>query len=237
VGSYAVCCVMSTPPPFSRLNNDVSEELQIKVKASEDGGSTAPVLKATASASLVLAALLVWLSAVQDPLQRRVLICAIPSVMMLFLSLVAYKVTVPTDIMSAFQHLAAGLLVSAVSCELVPTLLAAPNDVPNIVGIIGGFAGGISILTLLSTCCSAETEEGDEQEALAHTPRGLTSLEHARRAALLQSPPFPFALVTAVTTDAFVDGLLVGISSGASLQANAVKSHWPPTMPTQSGRA
>ena len=209
-------------PGFKRLDEDKDEEALIKQHA-QTSESRAAALQATIGAPTILISLLLLLQYTEEPTLRRVLICAVPSIMMLFMSLVAYKLQVPTDVMSAFQHLAAGLLVSAVAVELVPTLLEAPNDIPTLLAIVGGFAGGIGILMLLATMSSDEAEEDEaEDDALARTPRGLTHLEHARRAAVQQAPPYPFALVAAVTTDAAVDGLLVGIASGAtSSQANA----------------
>lgn len=178
-------------------------------------------VQAGMGSTLVLGALLYTLQFTHGT-QRRWLICAIPSVQMLFMSLVAYSVTVPTDVMSAFQHLAAGLLVSAVSVELVPTMMGAPSDASNMFGMVVGFAAGIGMLTLMSTLCGGEgVEDEEEEEAMARTPRGLTNIEHAKRAALQATPPYPAALMMAVTTDASIDGLLVGVASGSSLRANA----------------
>jgi zinc transporter, ZIP family len=214
---------------FARLHEDRVEETKIKEvhgasdPPSESGGSAATIPTIIGAPS-ILALLLYLVQTTESHALRRMLICAIPSVMMLFMSLVAYRLTVPTDVMSAFQHLAAGLLISAVSVELVPPLLEAPSDLTTMLAIVGGFAAGIGMLTMLATFCEADEADEDEseQDALARTPRGLTHLEHARRAATQSAPPYPFALVAAVTTDAAVDGLLVGVASAAvSAQADA----------------
>ena len=187
------------------------------VPAPPDDGSRGAAIQASVGAPAVLVVLLLVLQRTDDALQKRMLICAIPSLMMLLMSLIAYKLQVPLNVMSAFQHLAAGLLIAAVSAELVPTLLEAPSDGSHMVAMVIGFGCGIGMLTLLATCCEAEDEDEDEDEALARTPRGLTNIEHARRAVAQTSPAYPYALVAAVTTDAAVDGLLVGISSDSTL--------------------
>ena len=171
----------TTPPlQFSRLEEDKEEESRIKLPlapadtdiklplTAADTDSRVAAIQTAIGAPTVLFLLLTWLQNTEAPPLRRMLICAIPSVMMLFMSLVAYRLTVPTDVMSAFQHLAAGLLISAVSVELTPPLLEAPSDLFTMLAIVGGFAAGIGILTLLSTCCEAEDDEDDEsgQDAL-----------------------------------------------------------------------
>jgi len=213
----------TSPSHFKRLKEDEDEEMRMKTVVSTRRSHP---IQAAVGATTLLLLLMLLLRQVEGE-QRRLVICVIPSVMMLFMSLVAYSLVVPTDVMSAFQHLAAGLLVSAVSVELVPTMMEAPNDASNLVGMIGGFAAGIGALTALSTFCGSEVDEDADEEALARTPRGLTAIGHAQRAAVQAAPPFPFALVFAVTTDAAVDGILLGLASSATVGeggANAVRA-------------
>ena len=172
---------------------------------------------------------------------------AIASAAMLLCSLIGYGATVPIKLLAAFQHLAAGLLVSSVAVELIPPIMAAPNTPLINACIVGGFVGGTAAFFALGTYCSApEDEEGDESEEVneavaalstrdehvvlpapaaaptgtpprtPRTPRGLTKIAHVRRAAALQAPPYPGALVAAIVVDSAVDGLLIGLASASA---------------------
>ena len=57
-----------------------------------------------------------------------------------------YGLQVSLKVTWAFQHLAAGLVLSAVVVEMIPIIMKAPNDIPNTLAILVGFCAGIGIL-------------------------------------------------------------------------------------------
>ena len=89
-------------------------------------------------------------------------LCLIPSAVMLVASLLALSVTVPTRIVSAMQHLAAGIVLSAVAVELVPPILMAPNDAYTLVAMTLGFLAGIGTLLLVSAVSADDEDEDDD---------------------------------------------------------------------------
>ena len=102
-------------------------------------------------------------------------------------------ITVPAKIVSALQHLAAGIVLSAVAVELraqhplepgasfsqrepppltvractsdaVPIISDAPNDLGTTMSITVGFAVGITLFLLIGKFCSADADEYDEDD-------------------------------------------------------------------------
>jgi len=117
---------------------------------------------------------------------------------------------------------------SAVSIELLPIMIAAPNDLPNVAAIVIGFLGGYSCLLSISLLCP---EPSEEDESLPIVADHLLSKGLSRRTSLLQkvrdyeesrSAPFPFLVVFAIVVDAGIDGLLIGISSVSSAKAGFI---------------
>ena len=87
----------------------------------------------------------------------------IPSVVMTAMSFLVYGVEPSTNAMSGFQHLAAGIVLSAVAVELMPLIMSAPNDVYHTGGIIVGFLAGIATFLSLGAFCEKEDEEDAEE--------------------------------------------------------------------------
>ena len=238
---------------FQRLDEDREEEQRIK------GGTATALTQQTPSSepdrrvlnicvAVAISILPVLLAgavrrfqpgAVADAMSKA----SVASAAMMMCSFVGYGVSVPIRLLAAFQHLAAGLLVSSVAVELVPPIMEAPNSLRYNIAIIGGFVGGTAAFFALGAYCG-EPEEEDEDEASAskegaeaaaavgsnggtprgtpRTPRGLTKLAHVQRAAELPAPPYPGALVAAVVVDSSVDGLLIGLASASAVEvANA----------------
>lgn len=217
---------MAAPPPFQRLEGDRAEETAIKsgvVATSPAAPGQLGVLRVTLALAASSSPLLIALAcrhvvpgAVADAMGKS----AIASAAMLLCSLVGYGVTVPTRLLAAFQHLAAGLLVSSVSVELVPTIMSAPNDLRYNAAIVFGFIGGTAAFFALGAFCGAPEDEESEAEdgTPATTPRGITKLSHVQRASQMVSPPYPGALVAAVLVDSAVDGLLIGLASASATE-------------------
>lgn len=55
------------------------------------------------------------------------------------------QVTAPLRLVAALQHLAAGIVLSAIAVELVPVILAAPNSVDCTIGIAVGFISALMV--------------------------------------------------------------------------------------------
>jgi ZIP family zinc transporter len=95
-------------------------------------------------------------------------LCAAPAGIMLIFSVAVYGLTVPVRIMSALQHLAAGIVLSAVAVELVPIINEAPRDAANNAAIVVGFMGGIALFLVLGAFCEHEHEHEHEDQTGGH---------------------------------------------------------------------
>ena len=219
---------------FQRLADDQAEEAAIKGRATtpireKPPHATLDVCKPIAALALsLLPLILARVSAdfVPSAVSTAMNKAAIASAAMMFCSLIGYGVTVPVKLLAAFQHLAAGLLISSVAVELVPPIMQAPNDLKSNVAIVCGFVGGTVAFFALGAYCGAPEEDEESAdaapaEATPRTPRGITKLAHVRNAAGLAMPPYPGALVAAVAVDSAVDGLLIGLASASAEVANA----------------
>lgn len=170
-------------------------------------------------------------------------LCTGPSVVMLVVSLLAFSISVPEKVVSAMQHLAAGIVLSAVSIELVPEIMRAPNDLATIAGMTIGFVAGIALFLAVGTFCADDDEDGEDGTATdkyaeaaepmtatttrrnsTKPPLGVVgrmrSVQVVEQYALPQQ--FPTNLLIAVGTDALVDGLLIGIASASGRNAGVV---------------
>lgn len=91
-------------------------------------------------------------------------LCTVPSLIMLFCSFIALHVRVPNVVVAALQHLAAGIVLSAVAVELVPRILTAPDDVPTLLAMTAGFASGIGMFLLLGKFCGHDDHDDDDDD-------------------------------------------------------------------------
>ena len=175
-----------------------------------------------------------------DALTDALLLAAAPALVMLLLSLFALSVRVPDVVVSALQHLAAGIVLSAVAVELVPGIMAAPSDAMTTAGMTIGFVAGIGMFLVLGKFCSHDDEVEDEDEEYTYRRDSVDSIgpsfstpdRNASKRQLARThshderngnaPSFPFVLTVAVCIDALVDGLLIGISSASGAEAGVV---------------
>jgi len=166
----------------------------------------------------------------------------LPATAMFLMSLMAMKVTVPVRVVAGFQHLAAGIVMSAVAVELVPMVMQSQNTNANIAGMVIGFMLGISTFLLIGAFCEEpEEDDEDEEEALPKPSTKVTALvdsgggvskrikstlrsklnqvrshlAHAATGGSTKIPAYPSAIAFAVCMDAFIDGFLIGISSAS----------------------
>jgi ZIP family zinc transporter len=170
-------------------------------------------------------------------------LCLAPSVLMLVMSLLAFSIRVPPTVVSALQHLAAGIVLSAVSIELMPVLMEAESDPLTTISMTIGFGLGIALFLALGAFCGKgdEATANPESETDGHNaaaePLFAAPVRHASvsRLSLMKSaqdhfevraqnaaPQFPVGLFVAVGTDALVDGLLIGIASTSGANAGKV---------------
>ena len=75
---------------------------------------------------------------------------SVPAICMLLFTIIGLKIKVSDNISGALQHFAAGLLLSAVGSELLPTLLNANGIKENLYATIGFFAG-MGVLIILGS--------------------------------------------------------------------------------------
>jgi hypothetical protein len=87
------------------------------------------------------------------------------------------QLTVPVRIVSALQHLAAGIVLSAIAVELVPVILATPNTTGCTVGIVVGFIGALMVSAHAPALCSVRAY--DCLHECARTSSYDTSFEKA----------------------------------------------------------
>lgn len=151
---------------------------------------------------------------------------------MLLVSLLAYKFTMPPLGVAALQHLAAGIVTSAVAVELVPLVMVQPKS--HIWAIVVGFSMGIGFFLLLGCLFPEEDEnEEDEEESFdppEDRPRKKSKVGKMREAQVDRAPLLntqyeaqvkkgcPLQFTFAVLVDSAVDGFLIGIT--AALSAN-----------------
>lgn len=84
-----------------------------------------------------------------------VVVGAIPAFCMFACTILGLGIKVPDDIAGALQHFAAGILLSAVGSELLPTLLRASGWKENFCATLGFFAG-MGVLIFLGAILSEE---------------------------------------------------------------------------------
>ena len=91
-------------------------------------------------------------------------LCLVPSGALLITSFLAISMKVSSTVVSGMQHLAAGIVLSAVAVELVPEILNAPSDFSTTCGMTIGFASGIGVLLLLSNFCGDHDDSDSEDD-------------------------------------------------------------------------
>ena len=89
-----------------------------------------------------------------------VIVGAVPAMCMLLMTIIGLKIKVSDNISGALQHFAAGLLLSAVGSELLPTLLNATGFQENLYATIGFFAGMGVLIVLGSLLPEAHSHGG-----------------------------------------------------------------------------
>jgi len=166
----------------------------------------------------------------------------LPATVMFLMSIMAMYISVPVKVVAGFQHLAAGIVMSAIAVELVPMVMESENTNANIAGMIIGFMAGISAFLIIGAFCEEpEDDDDDDEEALPKPSKKLTgeitsqngiskkiestlrsrlsqvrsSVELAKAGGSTRIQPYPSAIAFAVCLDAFIDGFLIGISSAS----------------------
>ena len=97
-----------------------------------------------------------------EAMKRGVLLSGIPSLAMILMAGFVNYVKVPGMIEAALQHLAAGIVFSAVAVELVPIIDAAPKS--QIWAICVGFFVGIGTFLVLGACLPEDEDEDEGEE-------------------------------------------------------------------------
>lgn len=160
-----------------------------------------------------------------------------PAVFLFLGGLSVFCVHITENLVAAMQHFAAGIVVCAISMELMPPILEARGDLSVVTTITVGFFLGVFCVFIFDSLCETEdeTDESEEFYGLRDSSRrgygtvsgferdgkGVLSVLSSRRrsgkASLARQTsaidvvyPFPYSLVFAVCIDALVDGLLIG---------------------------
>jgi zinc transporter ZupT len=167
-----------------------------------------------------------------------VLLCSLPAAAMFLGSVVAIMCMTreAKTTLSIAQNFSAGILIAAISTDLVPMLLKSGSGIIGTVGMSIGFFGGFTLLTAVKACLPEEEGDGEEandeeKNARARThsgqisrlQRAATSLSEVR--APDESPlPVQWTFALPVYIDCVMDGFLLGVIAAASPQAGAVMS-------------
>jgi zinc transporter ZupT len=93
-----------------------------------------------------------------------IIVGSVPAMCMLVMTIVGLGIRVPDDIAGALQHFAAGLLLSAVGSELLPTLLNATGFRENLYATIGFFAGMAVLIVLGALLPEAHGHDDDDHD-------------------------------------------------------------------------
>lgn len=123
-------------------------------------------------------------------LDTIIILACIPSFFMLCMTVVGLGIKVPSDVAGALQHFAAGVLLSAISTELLPTLVAAQGFHENL-GLTIGFVLGMALLIVLGMILPEGEEEddddGDEPEASSLITRSMRKTSSKRKTSGLKT--------------------------------------------------
>ena len=108
---------------------------------------------------------------------------------------------------NAVQHFTAGVVVAAISVELLPSIVREHSPVAVVIGFTVG------VLAMFAVRALTEKLNPEEEHAEGHEREAFES-EHKARS--------PVALIAAVGVDAIMDGLLIGIGLAAGQKAGAL---------------
>ncbi|KAJ1462502.1 hypothetical protein M885DRAFT_505406 [Pelagophyceae sp. CCMP2097] len=182
-----------------------------------------------------------------------VALTAVPTATMLLLAALVSRVQPPPITMAALQHLAAGIVLSAVAVELVPIISNAESNMHNNSAIAFGFCAGVGLFVCVGLVCApaAEKEEAEAADNVddygsRSPPRPTHELK--RRASKVgqmrdrmdsdsgyyvsaddasvaaKKRGFPWTMLVAVTIDALCDGFLIGLSAASGTSAGVIMS-------------
>jgi len=150
-------------------------------------------------------------------------LAGIPAAAMVIGCLIALFYTPGAHPLAASQHLAAGLMMSAVAVELVPVLNAVQGWV-GVVAIAAGFSIGVATMQLVSHLTLSHhnydyDSEDDEGKALM----GHKALMGRRRVqSVLDRNRMPWAIMAAVAVDCFCAGFLIGLAMMEGTRAGVI---------------
>mmetsp|Transcript_12615 Transcript_12615/g.18545 ORF Transcript_12615/g.18545 Transcript_12615/m.18545 type:complete len:296 (+) Transcript_12615:75-962(+) len=171
------------------------------------------ILLPSSSSSLDELSLSPWLAQQQQQLlllrgggsvaQEAMKLASIPALAMLIFTLVGLKIKVPTKLVGALQHFAGGILLSTIALELLPEMVKAEGLSQNLASGVGFFTG-VALFLLLNKFLPEEEE---------------LSSNHKN-----ENKAFPTTFITALSIDAALDGLLIGIAMAAGPSASTMLS-------------
>lgn len=113
---------------------------------------------------------------------NTIIVGSVPAVCMLLFTIIGLKIKVPDNITGALQHFAAGLLLSAVGSELLPTLLKANGIKENLYATVGFFLGMGVLIILGALLPEAHSHGGsDDDDDHDHDEHGDDDEDHGKR--------------------------------------------------------
>jgi zinc transporter ZupT len=94
---------------------------------------------------------------------NTIIVGSVPAICMLLFTIIGLKMKVSDNISGALQHFAAGLLLSAIGSELLPTLLNAKGFKENVYATIGFFLG-MGVLIILGALLPEAHSHGSDND-------------------------------------------------------------------------
>jgi len=146
--------------------------------------------------------------------QEAMQLASVPALAMLIFTLVGLKMKVPTKLVGALQHFAGGILLSTIALELLPEIVKAEGLMQNVASGVGFFSGVILFLVLNKVL-------PEEELPLTNNNKNANQKNSDKQKIVAA---FPATFVAALSIDAGLDGLLIGIAMAAGPSAGTMLS-------------
>mmetsp|Transcript_250 Transcript_250/g.766 ORF Transcript_250/g.766 Transcript_250/m.766 type:complete len:309 (-) Transcript_250:148-1074(-) len=117
-----------------------------------------------------------------SPVYHAMMLVSGPAIAMIVLALAVMIADPPVLFVAAMQHLAAGIVLSAVAVELVPEISEAENNSANNLAIVVGFVLGVGLFLFVGKFCEApeDDEEGEGGHGHDHSHEDQPKLVRKR---------------------------------------------------------
>lgn len=142
----------------------------------------------------------------------------LPCIVLIISAIVGIYTNIPKAIVSAFEHFAGGIVMSALAITLVP-MLAKKNvetgDYPELIPTVIGYAIGVAFVLVMRQLFPEDDEdlheEMEQERVKSHGASEVTSDE-----------PIPVSATTTAGVDMFVNGVVMGMAYATGPKAGVI---------------